>query len=158
MTSRGLVAARYGCASGCLQSCRSGVTLRFAREPIRAVEFNREAPRWGQLYRGGGEGWAGAGRWWLLAGHASCCVVARLERLVLIRGQGRSCFSFCSFVVMLPGALVARLMPFSRRARPCLPVAPCETIALDDAFRTEDALALVLPTGSASLTGRGCCH
>src|SRR5512145_2278987 len=48
-------------------------------------------------------------------------------------------------------------MPFSRRARSCLLPSPRETIAVDDAFRTEDAVALVLPTGAASLTGRGCC-
>src|SRR5512145_1050416 len=49
-------------------------------------------------------------------------------------------------------------MPFSRRARSCLLPSPRETIDLDDAFRTEVAVALVLPTGAASLTGRGCCH
>ncbi|MGE5787293.1 MAG: hypothetical protein ACM3ZE_22055, partial [Myxococcales bacterium] len=56
------------------------------------------------------------------------------------------------------GTLSRDLVPSSWCARSCLLVAPCETIALDDAFRTEDVVALVLPTSAASLTGHGCCH
>src|SRR5512133_2062911 len=63
-----------------------------------------------------------------------------------------------SFVVMLLGPPSRNWLPFSRRARSCLLPAPCETIALDELFRLDTALALALLAGAVSLTGRGRRH
>src|SRR5512145_2587496 len=133
--------------------------LRFAS---RASQFGLSSSTGSR--RGGDNCTAAARRlcwcWQVVFARGSCKLLRRRETGThrAFSRAGTIVLSCSSFVVMLLGSLSRDLVLSSWCARSCLLVAPCETIALDDAFRTEDVVALVLPTSAASLTGHGCCH
>ncbi len=93
----------------------------------------------------------------LLAGHADPCIIARQGGFVLFRDRNHvaaepSYLGGLAFMIA-----VARLMVFLLRcARSCLLVAPRESIASDELFRLNIAVAIALLAVAISLTGCDC--